>query len=228
MRAHYLQHVPFEGLGSIRTWLRNAGYKTSSTKFYESADLPSPDEIDLLVIMGGSMSSNDEEEFPWLPLEKKFLREVIESDKPVLGVCLGAQLIASVMGGEISPNPVKEIGWFPIRPVPASSNIPFAFPETIKVLHWHSETFSLPPGAIRIAESSGCRNQAFQIGKTVIGLQFHLEITPESTRELVFNCRDELIPSCYVQCEEDILSESLESCGAANQLMNDVLAYLQG
>jgi len=226
MRAHYLQHVPFEGLGSIEAWLQNADYEISTTKFYESAKLPSADEIDLLVIMGGPMSVNDEEEFPWLPLEKQFIRRVIESGKLVLGICLGAQLIADAMGGEVFPNLIKEIGWFPIRPVAKNSNTSFVFPESTEVFHWHSETFSLPPGAVRIAESSGCRNQAFQIGKSVIGIQFHLETTPESTRELVFNCRDVLVPSCYVQCEEDILSQSLESCSATNQLMGNVLSYL--
>jgi len=226
MRAHYLQHVPFEGLGGIKAWLQNAGYKISSTKFHESAKLPSPDEIDLLVLMGGPMSANDEEVFPWLSLEKEFLRGVIGSGKPVLGVCLGAQLIASAMGGDIFPNPVKEIGWFPVRSVAAKPNTTFVFPESTEVFHWHGETLSLPPGAIRIAESSGCRNQAFQIGKSVIGLQFHLETTPESARELVSNCRNELVPSPYVQCEKEILLNCSENCAAINRLMGDVLSYL--
>ena len=226
MRAHYLQHVSFEGPGSIETWLQNAGYEISSTKIYESVKLPSPDEIDLLVLMGGAMSINDEEKFPWLPLEKEFVRGVIKSGKPVLGICLGAQLIASAMGGKVFPNSVKEIGWFPIRSVATNPDTTFVFPESTKVFHWHSETFSLPPGAIRIAESRGCQNQAFQMGKSVIGLQFHLETTPESAQELISNCKDELIPSRYVQSEEDILSNRLENYTAINQLMENVLSYL--
>lgn len=226
MRAHYLQHVPFEGLGSIETWLQEAGYQITSTRFHESAELPSPDEIDFLVVMGGPMSVNDEVQLPWLVLEKEFVRKVVASGKPVLGICLGAQLIASAMGGKVFPNAVKEIGWFAIRSVSSNAGSAFVFPESVEVFHWHGETFSLPPEAIRIAESDGCQNQAFQIGRSVIGLQFHLETTPESARELVANCRDELIPSRYVQCEEDILSKSLESYRAINQLMGDVLSYL--
>ena len=226
MRAHYLQHVPFEGLGSIETWLQNAGYEITSTKLYESAELPSPDEIDFLVVMGGPMSVNDEDQLPWLVLEKEFVRKVIASGKPVLGICLGAQLIANAMGGKVFPNAVKEIGWFPIRSVLSNAASAFVFPESVEVFHWHGETFSLPSGAIRIAESDGCENQAFQIGRSVVGLQFHLETMPESARELVAHCRDELIPSRYVQNEEDILSKSLESYTAINQLMGDVLSYL--
>ena len=218
--------MPFEGPGSIETWLQNAGHEIGITRFHESVELPSPDVIDLLLIMGGPMSVNDEEEFPWFPLEKEFVRRVIESGKSVLGICLGAQLIASAMGGKVFPNSVKEIGWFPVRSVATNPNTTFVFPESIEVFHWHGETFSLPPGAIRIAESSGCRNQAFQIGKSVIGLQFHLETTPESARELVSNCQDELVPSRYVQCEEDILSYNPEGYAAINHLMDDVLSYL--
>jgi len=224
MRAHHLQHASFEGLGSIKAWLQNAGYEISITKVCESMKLPSPNEIDLLVLTGGPMSVNDE--FSWLSLEKEFVRRVIEFSKPVLGICLGAQLMANAMGGEVFPNPVKEIGWFPVQSVATKPDTTFVFPESTRVFHWHSETFSLPPGAIRIAESAGCQNQAFQMGKSVIGLQFHLETTSESAQELVSNCKDELVPSRYVQCEEDILSNRLENYAAINQLMANLLSYL--
>jgi GMP synthase-like glutamine amidotransferase len=226
LRAHYLQHVPFEGLGSIETWLQKAGHEITSTKLYESAELPSPDEIDFLVVMGGPMSVNDENQYPWLVPEKQFVRDMIEVGKPVLGICLGAQMIANALGAQVYPNSMKEIGWFPIRSVATGTNAAFAFPESTEVFHWHGETFSLPQGAIRIAESDGCKNQAFQIGRSVIGLQFHLETTPESARELIANCRGELIPSRFVQREEDILSKSLESYRTINQLMGDLLSYL--
>ncbi len=227
MRAHYLQHVPFEGLGSIEPWLRTAGYEITNTQFFESSELPALNEIDLLVIMGGPMSVNDQDEFPWLSLEKKFIRNVIDSGKLVLGICLGAQLIASAMGAKVYQNPVKEIGWFPVQGVPPISSSSFSFPPSTEVFHWHGETFDLPPGATLIARSEGCENQAFQIGTSVIGLQFHLETTPESAREIVSNCRDELIPSPYVQTEEEIISAKSESYNSINQLMGNVLSFLQ-
>ena len=115
MRAHYLQHVPFEGLGSIAPWLESAGYQITGTKLYESTTIPNPEQFDLLIIMGGPMSVNDEERFPWLRIEKQFIRQTIESGKAVLGICLGAQLIASAMGESVYPNRRKEIGWFPIE-----------------------------------------------------------------------------------------------------------------
>jgi GMP synthase-like glutamine amidotransferase len=226
MRAHYLQHVPFEGLGSIEPWLVANGYELTHTRFFESADLPDPKELDLLVVMGGPMSVNDEDRLPWLVAEKQFVRSVIESRIPVLGICLGAQMIASAMGAKVFPNPLKEIGWFPIHAVAANSLPAFTLPESEIVFHWHGETFELPPGAIRIAKSEGCENQAFQLGKSVIGLQFHLETTPESAREMVSHCRDELVPARYVQTEEEILSASPDRYQSINQLMESILAYL--
>jgi GMP synthase-like glutamine amidotransferase len=227
-RAHYLQHVPFEGLGSIEPWLRVAGYGITNTQFFESTELPDPHHIDLLVVMGGPMSVNDEDEFPWLALEKKFIRDVIESGKPVLGICLGAQLIASAMGAKVYQNPIKEIGWLPVQGVSSIGASSFSFPPSTEVFHWHGETFDLPPGATLIARSEGCENQAFQIGTSVIGLQFHLETTPESAREIVSNCSDELIPSQYVQTEEEILSAKSESYNSINQMMGNVLSFLCG
>lgn len=226
MRAHYLQHVPFEGPGTIKPWLEAAGYRITSTQFHVSSELPAIDEIDLLVIMGGPMSVNEEQLFPWLSLEKKFIRDVIDSGKPVLGICLGAQLIASAMGARVYQNPEKEIGWYPVHGVSPTGTPAFSFPPAIKVFHWHGETFDLPPGATLIARSDACEHQAFQLGKSVIGLQFHLETTPESARQIISNCRDELIPSDYVQTEEVILAMTPESYQSINQMMGDVLSYL--
>lgn len=226
MRAHYLQHVPFEGLGSIESWLQNAGYEISYTHLYHPEVLPSPQDIDLLVIMGGPMSVNDEENYPWLVGEKQFIKNIIETGKPVLGICLGAQLIANAMGAEVFQNSVKEIGWFPVEAVKPKGTSSFCFPEEVKVFHWHGETFSLPPGAVQIAKSKGCENQAIQIGKTVIGLQFHLETTSESAQAIVENCRDELVEGIYIQSEKQILSAPEECYSSINRLMGSVLEYL--
>ncbi len=226
MRAHYLQHVPFEGLGSIQPWLEKAGYEITNTRLFESEIMPDPDLIDLLIIMGGPMSVNDEKSFPWLGEEKKFIREAIHSGKAVLGICLGAQLIASSMGAAVYQNTEKEIGWFPVQRNSADDASLFRFPQSTTVFHWHGETFNLPKAAKLLAQSQGCKNQAIQIGKSVIGLQFHLETTPESAKEIVLNCRDELKQAKYIQTEAEILSAKPEMYLSINTLMTDILSYL--
>jgi GMP synthase-like glutamine amidotransferase len=225
MRAHYLQHVPFEGLGSIEAWLQNAGYQISSTQFFRSTDLPDVNDIDLLVVMGGPMSVNEEQLYPWLVTEKQFIRKTIAAGKPVLGICLGAQLIADSMGGTVFRNAVKEIGWYPIAAVTSASPV-FQFPAETVVFHWHGETFSLPPGAVQIAKSKVCENQAFQIGHNVVGLQFHLETTPLSARAIIEHCKDELVAGAYIQSEAEILAADDERYLSINTLMGNVLAYI--
>lgn len=228
VRAHYFQHVPFEGLGCIEPWLRAAAYDITSTRFFETAELPDLNDIDLLVVMGGSMSVNDESLLPWLGQEKDFIRRAIQANKPVLGVCLGAQLIASAMGARVYPNREKEIGWFPVHAVPSSDSSVFRFPSSVEVFHWHGETFDLPHEAVRLARSDGCENQAFQIGRSVIGLQFHLETTPEAARDIVAHCRAELVASRYVQSETTILQVPPEKYQTINSIMADLLSFLQG
>jgi GMP synthase-like glutamine amidotransferase len=228
MRAHYLQHVPFEGLGSIEAWLTRAGCIPTCTRFFESTDLPDPGQVDLLVVMGGPMSVNDETKFPWLREEKRFIRECVGAGKSVLGVCLGAQLIAGALGARVYRNRLKEIGWFPVEAVPSPEGSIFSFPKTIDVFHWHGETFDLPAGAVRTARSEGCENQAFQMGRSVIALQFHLEATPESTRAMLSSCRAELVPARYVQSEAEILQAGPERYRAVNDLMGKLLAHLTG
>lgn len=226
MRAHYLQQVAFEGLGSIEPWLKNAGYLISKTQFFDSHVLPDVNDIDLLIVMGGPMSVNDEAQFPWLAEEKIFIKRAIEAKKPVLGICLGAQLIASAMGASVSANSDKEIGWFAVESVESDNSSVFKFPKQIDVFHWHGETFGLPEGAVLLAKSRGCENQAFQLGSHVIGLQFHLETTPDSAKAITKHCADELVVGKYIQSEADILSAPSERYASINSLMASILDYL--
>ena len=208
MRAHCFQHVSFEGLGSIERFLKAHHFEISYTRFYEDVRLPNLEEIDFLIIMGGPMSVNDEDKFSWLKAEKQFIRAFIKTKKPVLGICLGAQLIASSMGTKVYPNTYKEIGWFPIEVASAHEIMTFHFPISTTVFHWHGETFDLPPNAIHLAKNKTCNNQAFQLGNHTIGLQFHLEMTKKTLHEMVMNSKDELIVSPFVQSEDEILSIS--------------------
>jgi len=229
MRAHFFQHVPFEGLGSIESWLRSAGAKIAGTKFFEAATLPRVENIDLLVVMGGPMSVNDETDLPWLVSEKRFIRQAIEAEKAVVGICLGAQLIASAMGARVYPNKTKEIGWFPVSSVQTgAAQRAFAFSPELVVFHWHGETFDLPNGAVQLARSVACENQAFQLGRRVIGLQFHLETTPQAAREIVSNCRSELAPSRYVQSEAQILAAPAGAYDKINSVMGGILEFVTG
>ncbi len=226
MRAHYLQHVPFEGLGSIEPWLRQAGYEIGATRLFDGDPMPGLVELDLLVIMGGPMSVNDEQEHPWLMEEKALIRQAIDAGVAVLGVCLGAQLIAAALGARVYPNPAREIGWFPIQGLALASPGQFALPAQTTVLHWHGETFDLPAGSTQLAQSAACSNQAFQLGAGVLGLQFHLEATTELLQGLVQAEGDSLEPAAFVQPGEVILERAADFMPEAQRLMTQVLDYL--
>src|SRR5436190_9205581 len=115
LKVHILQHVPFEGVGSMEPWLRSRGASVGFTRFFESWSLPEMDDVDFVIAMGGPMSVNDEATLPWLVAEKQFIREAVQQGVPLLGVCLGAQLIASALGSRVYPNAHREIGWFDIE-----------------------------------------------------------------------------------------------------------------
>jgi GMP synthase-like glutamine amidotransferase len=183
------------------------GHHLSATQLYRSKPLPKPEGFDWLVIMGGPMSANDEPDFPWMVAEKRLIGAAISQGKVVLGICLGAQLTANVLGAAVYRNRHPEIGWFPVKLTPdARDSAIFGFlPETLHVFHWHGETFDLPAGATRIAESEACLNQAFIHGARVIGLQFHPESTRESVRAILEVSQADLAPGPYVQSLEDVL-----------------------
>jgi len=226
LRVHWIQHVPFEGLGSIEAWLTGRGARVGASRMYERPALPRVQDVDLLIVMGGPMSVNDEAAFPWLREEKTFVAGAIDAGVAVLGVCLGAQLIASALGAGVRRNEHAEIGWFPIERVPGSSGVVAdALPLRMDAFHWHGETFDLPPGARLVAGSEACRNQAFVIGDTVAGFQFHLETTPGSARALVENCRADLVPGRFIQQEDQILSPG-DRFQRINAVMDAVLGRL--
>jgi GMP synthase-like glutamine amidotransferase len=227
LRLHYLQHVPFEGLGSILPWAEVNGSTITATRFYQNPSLPGLAAFDFLVIMGGPMGVHDVRQHPWLTHEKQFIREAVAAGKAVLGICLGAQLIADALGARVYPNDQREIGWFDIHRTPASADhaIGAGLPSRIKVFHWHGDTFDLPPGALALARSAACRNQGFVLGDRVVGLQFHLETTPESLQALIENSRDDPRPGPFVQSPEAMRREN-DCYGPNQELLQAILERL--
>jgi len=208
MKIHYLQHVAFEGPAAIAEWAVARGHEITGTRLFESAEPPRPGSFDALVVMGGPMSANDEAKLPWMAGEKRLIAEALAGQTPVLGVCLGAQLIADVAGARVHAAATPEIGWFPVRLTEAAESHPLFrdLPSELVPLHWHGETFDLPAGSVRLAGSPACPNQAFAIGSSVLGLQFHLEASAESLAALVENCRHEIVPGPCVQGEAEIMA----------------------
>ena len=228
MKAHCLQHVPFEGLAAIETWLVNNNFDISCTRFFESDKLPSLHDIDWIIIMGGPMSVNDEKEYPWLNSEKNFIRQCVEKGKVVIGICLGSQLIASALGSKVYKNSQKEIGWFPIRKVKSLKNETFFsdLPSETTVFHWHGETFDLPAGAELIASSEACKNQIFAIEPNVIGFQCHFEITVKSLKEMILFSKSEIMAAPYIQSENEILRKEKNHSSEMNKLLFTILDNL--
>ncbi|MFC4799064.1 type 1 glutamine amidotransferase [Neobacillus sp. GCM10023253] len=201
MRIHYLQNDPLATLGLIEDWALERNYSISCTTVYENEAFPSMNDFDMLVILGGRMGAYEEELYPWLVDEKNYIKEAIDQDKWVLGICLGAQLLADVLGGNVSPHTHQEIGWHLIEVTPEAGEIPHfnGVPSTFHAFQYHGDTFDLPKGVKNLAQSEGCKNQAFAFGERVVGLQFHPEFSEEIIEFLQGTFGDQITPNRYIQ-----------------------------
>lgn len=222
MRLHWLQHVPFEGLGCIEDWAEAREFEITCTRFHKNEPLPEVDALDWLVVMGGPMGIFDYEDYPWLTDEKEFIERAINKEKTVLGICLGAQLMADVLGAKVYPGPEKEIGWFPIK---RCENAPPLIPDELTVFHWHGDTFEIPQGATALATSNPGMNQGFIYNDKAVALQFHMETTIESMNALIAQCSDEIIVAPFIQSEDDLQS-GISNIGTVNVAMKNLLNTL--
>ena len=190
MKLTALKNIEIEDLGTFREAFTRRGIEVEELKAYEG-EIPETGNFDILVVLGGPMGVYEEDKYPFLKEEKELIRKALSEGKKVLGICLGAQLITDVLGGKVYRGEWgKEIGWKPIYP---QDHLEILYRDEINVFHWHGDTFELPQGAVRMASSAMYRNQAFRVGNRAVGLQFHMEVTPEGIERWIEAYREELL-----------------------------------
>ena len=225
MLIHVFQHVAHEGPGLLADWASARGHELRQKPVFEGRKaLPTLGESEGLILLGGPMSVHDEATLPWLAAEKPVIRAWVAAGRPVLGICLGAQLLAEALGSEVTDGPELEIGWFPVQLTAEARQLPLLAPAPteITVLHWHGETFSLPPGAVPLGSSAACDNQGFVWKEQAIGLQFHPEVNADLLADMLRYEGHELAGGGrFVQTAEE-LTDGLAAHGA------DVRAWLFG
>ena len=213
MRCHWLQHVPFEGLGGIGAWMEAHGAEVSVTRLYADEALPTVSELaelDWLVVMGGPMGVHDESAYAWMAAEKQLIAAALAGGPRVVGICLGGQLMADVLGAEVTAMPHQEVGWHDVTLAEEAWRSPLfrMLPARLPMFHWHGEQFALPSGAVALGSTAACPLQGFALGSRVLALQCHPEMMATSARTLVdaelSNCR----PGPYVQSAQEIVGEA--------------------
>lgn len=217
MRVSALIHAPFEGLGAIHTWLQKGGYRLKEFRPYRGEELPDVDDFDWLLVMGGPQDGKALEKYPYLRSEVNLISRALAHHKLILGICLGAQLIAESLGAKIEASPEKEIGVFPLQLTEQGYADPIMrhFPDQFQAAHWHSDMPGLPAGAAVLATSQGCPRQIVRFKPGVYGLQCHLELTLDDVTKMIAH-ENELIFGRYTQTKEELLHHHY---AAINQLM---------
>jgi GMP synthase-like glutamine amidotransferase len=207
VRVHLLQHASFEGPGLITGWAEAHEVQLDIRHLYSGDTVPPLREVEGLIVMGGPMNADEEASFPFLAEEKALMRALVVARKPVLGICLGAQLLASALGGRVYRQPEPEIGWFSLRRTSAENppSLLGKLPSNTLGFHWHGDTFELPVGATNWLSSEACQHQLFTCGDTALGVQYHPEVDAEAISAFVAQGISELLaPSAYVQSADTI------------------------
>jgi GMP synthase (glutamine-hydrolysing) len=228
LNIHCLQHVDFEGPANIARWAQTRGHHFTTTHLYRGEALPSLEHVDWVVVMGGPMNVYEYRLYSWLRDEKRFLAAALEANKTILGLCLGAQLLADVLGGKVYQNLEKEIGWLPVSLRTKEITDPFfpGAPRNLTVFHWHGDTFDLPVGATWLASSTVCAHQAFAMGDRVVALQFHIESTPSSVKALIEHCGNELAAAPFIQTAQ-AMAENQSHFAANEEILGTLLEQLE-
>lgn len=204
MRINIIQHTPNERPGSILDWAHDRNHDVYIYHPYQFGYLPKVDETDMLVIMGGPMSVNDDVD--WIEFERDLIKELAQRDVPMFGACFGAQQLSKAFGGKITTSPVKEVGWAPVY---LKSDVIDGIPVELTAMHWHGETFEIPDNAELLFSSELLSNQGFVIGHRIVGLQFHFELQTDNVREIVTNDFNYIDGSVFKQTKEDILAREV-------------------
>jgi len=175
----FLKNIAIEGPGTILSYLKRESIPFEIHDLSAGAPLPdAPNGYGAVIVLGGPMNVDEEERYPYLRQEKRFIRQCLEQKIPFLGLCLGSQLLAAAAGGAVRKNDHSEIGWMEVELTEAGGKCALfkGLPSPLAVFQWHGDTFDIPAGSPHLAKSALCRHQAFQVGEMAFGLQFHLEV----------------------------------------------------
>lgn len=219
MIVNVLQHTPNEGPGSIQKWAHLHHHEFYVYHPYQFGILPTAEETDFLVILGGPMSPNDD--LPWIKQERQLIKKLLARNVPILGICYGAQQIVKTLGYQVKKAPVKEVGW---GLVTVQTDVIKGLPNELTVLHWHEEMFEIPQEAKILFSNDNLQNQGFVLGKQAVGLQFHLEPEEDNLKEIVVNDAQYISGSVFQQTAEQIISAPIPPVNEA--AMFSILDYL--
>lgn len=180
----FIKHIDIEGPDTLDTFFKDKGFSTQTIEFQNGDRLPDDfDTMDAVISLGGPMSVYDEDKYPFLKDEDQFIRQIISKEIPFIGICLGSQLLAKACGAKVNKSPTKEIGFLPVKLV--DDALFKGIGETISAFHWHEDMFELPSGAKLLASSQGCPHQAYKVGTSAYGLQFHIEVTEATIQKWI-------------------------------------------
>lgn len=210
MIVNVLQHTPNEGPGSIQKWAHLHHHEFYVYHPYQFGILPTAEETDFLVILGGPMSPNDD--LPWIKQERQLIKKLLARNVSILGICYGAQQIVKTLGYQVKKAPVKEVGW---GPVTVQTDMIKGLPHELTVLHWHEEMFEIPQEAKILFSNDNLQNQGFVLGKQAVGLQFHLEPEEDNLKEIVVNDAQYISGSVFQQTAEQIISAPIPPANEA-------------